>query len=73
MTLEQRKQVVKKMIDDADEGTILEIEQFLNPITWDNLTKDQKKSIEEGIKQAQNGEFVEHEEVKKKFGSWLTL
>lgn len=35
---------------------------------WDDLTDEQKKSIEKGLKDIDEGRTVPHEEVKKKYG-----
>jgi len=35
---------------------------------WDDLTKEQKKGIERGLKDIDNGRTVPHEEVKRKYG-----
>ncbi|GAA3725944.1 hypothetical protein GCM10022422_04090 [Flavobacterium ginsengisoli] len=34
---------------------------------WDDLTNEQKAEIEEGERQIERGEFVEYEEMMKKF------
>ena len=35
---------------------------------WDDLTEEQKKGIERGLKDIEEGRVVSHEEVKKKYG-----
>lgn len=35
---------------------------------WNDLTQDQKASIERGIRDIENGNIVSHEDVKKKYG-----
>jgi predicted transcriptional regulator len=38
---------------------------------WDKLTPDDKKAIENGIKQAENGELVPHDDAMNIFKKWL--
>jgi predicted transcriptional regulator len=38
---------------------------------WDELSKTEKAEIEEGIKQADKGEFISHEEVMANPKKWL--
>lgn len=35
---------------------------------WDDLTFEQKKGIEQALKEIDEGKFIPHEEVKKKYG-----
>ncbi len=35
---------------------------------WNDLTPDQKRGIERGLKDAEEGRTVSHEEVMKKYG-----
>ena len=35
---------------------------------WNDLTPDQKKSIEQGLKDAAEGRVISHNEVKAKYG-----
>tara|TARA_B100000378_G_C17872386_1_gene352559 strand:- start:401 stop:625 length:225 start_codon:yes stop_codon:yes gene_type:complete len=38
---------------------------------WDAIDEDERKEIEEGIKQADSGELTSHEEVMAKYKKWL--
>jgi predicted transcriptional regulator len=38
---------------------------------WDEISKTEKAEIEEGIKQADKGEFIAHEEVMANPKKWL--
>ena len=40
-------------------------------VSWDSLSIEEKKSIEEGLRQLENGEGVDFEEVNKSFDEWL--
>lgn len=35
---------------------------------WDDLTEDQKHSIERGLRDIEHGRTIPHEEVKRKYG-----
>ncbi|MBE0638121.1 MAG: hypothetical protein IH598_06365 [Bacteroidales bacterium] len=39
---------------------------------WDQLPEFQKKSIEKGLSQVEQGNTIAHEEVMKKYEKWLT-
>ncbi|MCB9033200.1 MAG: hypothetical protein H6553_05135 [Chitinophagales bacterium] len=74
MTLEQRKQAVKKMIDDADEDSFANFEELVNlKGHLFVLTEEQIAEIDKGIEEAKNNQFVSKEVVQQKFGSWLIL
>lgn len=38
---------------------------------WNEISNDQKKSIEKGIIDANNGKLTSHQDVKKKYEKWL--
>ena len=38
---------------------------------WDEISEEEKKSIEKGIAQLDKGEGVPHSEVMKKYKKWL--
>ena len=38
---------------------------------WDDLTDEQKASVEKGIKQADNGELIPHNEARKQIDALL--
>ena len=38
---------------------------------WDELSEAEKQSIEQGIKDADEGHLVPHAEIRKKYGKWL--
>jgi predicted transcriptional regulator len=66
---------VKKYIDTADEKTLkmmyvmLEAEQEAD--WWDETSDAEKQSIQEAIKQADNGQLIPHEEVMKRYSQWF--
>ena len=67
---------VKKYVDKADDRTLkivhamLEAEQDYD--SWDELPAPLKASINRGLKQADKGEVIPHEEVVKKYKKWFT-
>ncbi len=69
-----RKQV-KKFIEKASEKE-LEIVYHIFEATnnndwWDEIDDEQKKAIDKGIAQLDNGEGIPHKEVMKKYSKWL--
>ncbi|WP_291785171.1 hypothetical protein [Cecembia sp.] len=38
---------------------------------WDTISREEKEEIEMGLKQAENNDFVNHEEVMAKYKKWL--
>lgn len=66
------------LIDKIEDTELLEqLNKILNnslsneKVSWDSLSKEEKKSIEEGLRQLENGEGVDFEEVNKSFDEWL--
>ena len=75
---------VKQYVDSADEKAlrmvkaILEIEQeededesLLEPENWDDLPKELQLSIEQGIKDADEGRVISHDDIKKMYSQWF--
>ena len=71
MNLEAEKlNVLQQIINTDDLGLIRDIKGLLNnrDLDWfDGLSKTQKKDVELGLLQLDKGNFLTHEEVKKKF------
>ena len=72
------KQNLHSLIDKVEDVVVLEkMNKILNnslsneKISWDSLSEEEKKSIEEGLRQLENGEGVDFEEVNKSFDEWL--
>jgi predicted transcriptional regulator len=58
-----------------DESLIDELQKFMqgeNRDWWDDLSDDQKASIEAGQEDIEAGRVMPHEEVKKVYEKWLT-
>mgnify|MGYP001011496613 CR=1 FL=1 len=70
-----RKQV-KKFVDNASEKELEMAYHLFNASKksdwWDEISTEQKKAIDKGLKQLDNGEGIPHEEVMKKYAKWLT-
>lgn len=68
-------QLEKREVMDILKGTndlsiILAVKKMLTKKKkdwWDDLTDEQKEEIKEGERQIERGEFVEYEEMMKKF------
>ena len=76
MNLEAEKLVLlEKIIKSNDEALIFEVQALFNEQNHDSdwfehLDSNSKNDILEGIRQADNGEFVSNNEVKKTFEKW---
>lgn len=65
-TLEARKLELRDLLAEVDnEGIILQLEMILKPQKdfWDELSEDDKASIEKGLEQLARGERIPYEEV----------
>jgi predicted transcriptional regulator len=70
------KNTLHEMIDQVNDPKVLYVIQELlknqsQTDFWDELPNEVKASIEIGLKQAENGEVIPHEEVMKKYEKWL--
>lgn len=67
---------VKKYIDTADEKVVKMVHAMLGVDAeadwWDSMPDSVKANVEIALKQADKGEVLSHEEVKKKFPQWFT-
>lgn len=70
-----RKQV-KKFVDAASEKELELAYHLFNASSkadwWDQISAEQKKAIDKGLKQLDKGEGIAHETVMKKYAKWLT-
>ncbi len=69
------REQVRKFVDNASDSE-LELVYNLFEATnksdwWDELTPAHLNAIDEGLKQLDNGEGIEHKEVMKKYDKWL--
>ena len=74
MDIQAEKLSLIKWLTDVNEPSV--IEQFValknnQQIDWWNeIDTDERIEIEEGLKQADAGEFLSHEDVMKKYDQW---
>ena len=69
------RQQVKKYIDNADERTLKILYAMLEAgqeTDWaTQISKGEKRSLEEALKQAERNQVISHEEVMKKHKRWF--
>lgn len=67
---------VKKYIDSADEKVVKMVHAMLEVDAeadwWDAMPDEVRASLETAIKQADKGQLMPHEEVKKKYPQWFS-
>jgi predicted transcriptional regulator len=72
----QMRKEVKKYIDTADEKVVKIVHAMLEVDAdadwWEAMPDNVKADVEEAIKQADKGNTITHEEVKKKYSQWFT-
>ena len=62
LTTLEDKSIIKKVI---------ELRKSESKDWWNNISESEKKSINKGISQADNGDLKPHSEVKKIYEKWL--
>jgi hypothetical protein len=73
----EKKKIIEWISEIEDESTIEEL-KILRDVSvngsdlWDNLSEEEKKGIDEGIKNIDEGRIVSYEDVKKEVKKWLT-
>ena len=73
--LEKKKELIQWLNDVEDDNTIdrlLAIKLNNSQDWWDILSTEEKVSIENGIKDLDEGNIVDHDEVRKIYDKWLT-
>ena len=74
--VKQMRKDVKKYIDTADDKVVKMVHAMLEVDAgadwWDAMPDVVKADIEIALKQADKGEVLTHEEVKKKYPQWFT-
>lgn len=67
-------ELVKLLLQVKEESTLYKVKKILKKEAsrdwWDDLSADEKASIDEGIKQSERGETISHKEVMKVFDKW---
>ena len=73
----EKKKIIEWISEIEDESTIEEL-KILRDVSvngsdlWDNLSEEEKKGIDEGIKDIDEGRIASYEDVKKEVKKWLT-
>ena len=74
MNIEATKSELMQLLLNTRKGSILKkikhIFQEESSDWWAELSVEEQAEIEEGLKQAENGEVVSHESVMKRFDEW---
>jgi 3-keto-L-gulonate-6-phosphate decarboxylase len=72
----QMRKEVKKYIDTADEKVVKMVYAMLEADAdadwWASMPDSVKADVEEAIRQADKGNTLTHDEVKKKYPQWFT-
>ena len=67
---------VKDYIDNADDRIVKIIHAMLEADKeqdwWDEISTEEKSSIDRGLRQLEQGKGIPHEEVIKKHAKWFT-
>jgi hypothetical protein len=76
MNLDKEKLSLIDWIASLEDETIIERIKFLKekgPVKdfWDEISDEEKASIERGLKDVQDGRVISHEVVKKNYEKWL--
>lgn len=62
LTTLEDKSIIKK---------IIELRKSESKDWWNDISESEKKSIDKGISEAENGDLVPHSEVRKMYEKWL--
>jgi len=77
MTKTEIKQNIYSIVETMDnENILIQVKEMLESISnesisFSNLSKDEQKSIQNGIDQLNSGEKINYEDVKKNYPEWL--
>lgn len=67
-------ELMQLLLQTDKESVLSKVKSVLEEETgdwWDDLGKDEREEIYAGLLQADIGEVIDHEEVRKKFDKWL--
>jgi predicted transcriptional regulator len=74
MDIQAEKLNLIKWLTDVEEPSVIEqlvaLKNEQQHNWWDEIGEDEKAEIEEGLRQADNGEVFSHEEVMAKYQKW---
>lgn len=69
------KEQIKNYVETADRKTLEIVHRILEvsePDPFENMSEEEKASLELSLKQADEGNVIPHEEVRKEYKKWLT-
>ena len=73
--LELMREEVKKYIETADEKVVKMMHAMLEVDAdqdwWDTMPGNVKADVEAALSEAQKGNVIPHEEIKKRYQKWL--
>ena len=76
MDIQAEKLHLIKWLTDINEPSVIkrfiDLKNEQETDWWDMISTEEKADIEEGLKQADNGELVPHNEVMAKYDKWRT-
>lgn len=74
MSLKELKNEIHELVDNTNDETALK--QFKENLEvkdwWNDLSNEQKKSVERASQQFKNGEGIPWEKMKRKYEKWLS-
>jgi predicted transcriptional regulator len=69
----EKLNILQTIMSTTDEGLIMDVKAFLSDRKkdwFDELSEEQQQDVVEGLKQADSGKTISHDEVVKLFGKW---
>ncbi len=74
-SLDLMREEVKKYIETADEKVVKMMHAMLEVNAdedwWDTMPDNVKADVEAALSEADKGELIPHEEIKKRYQKWL--
>lgn len=76
-TAELKNQLHKLIVETDDLDVLTKIQSYFRKLKtknndwWDELSNSAKKEIEEGIKQADNGDLIDHKDARKRIDNFF--
>ena len=76
MDIQAEKPLLIKWLTDINEPSIIKrfiaLKKAEETDWWDTIDEEEKADIEEGLKQADSGKLIPHDEVMAKYDKWRT-
>jgi hypothetical protein len=76
-TAEIKNYLHKLIVETDDESILSKVQAYFTTLKsknvdwWDTISEQEKKAVNIGLQQLENGEGIPHEEVKRKAGKLL--